>query len=380
METQKVITVITVVLVLAMSGSALGTTYYVKTTGSDNNNGTSWPTAFATIQKGVDAASATEVRVEEGTYTLTSDIDVDVAVTIYGGYDSTTHDRDSVNNVTIVDGNNSVRCFDVYAVATIDGFTISDGNAGNSDGGGMRIGGRTPTIEECVFIGNKADDGGGIFNDGYDGTVIDDCVFYNNHADDDGGGISNRGGAPEISSCLFTGNSAGDYGGGMYSDESGRGTGEMLMVNCTFYGNIADRGGGMFNDEDVDMQIDDCIVWDNDANSGEEIYNDCDDTDVEVECSDIKGGINGSRCGGCDSDDDRGNIDSDPNFVNPNDPDGNDDIWRNCDDGFNIPSDSPCVDAGCEGEDDYDDEDIKDANRELGPDPDMGAYEYDSGC
>lgn len=47
-----------------------GTTYYVSTAGSDQNAGTSTETAFATIQKGVDAARAGDtVTVFDGTYT-----------------------------------------------------------------------------------------------------------------------------------------------------------------------------------------------------------------------------------------------------------------------------------------------------------------------
>ena len=60
--------------VVLMSGGAAGTTYYVDPNGDDNNDGLSWQTAFATIQKGIDDANDGEpdnydiIDVNSGTY------------------------------------------------------------------------------------------------------------------------------------------------------------------------------------------------------------------------------------------------------------------------------------------------------------------------
>ena len=60
--------------VVLMSGGAAGTTYYVDPNGDDNNDGLSWETAFATIQKGIDDANDGEpdnydiIDVNSGSY------------------------------------------------------------------------------------------------------------------------------------------------------------------------------------------------------------------------------------------------------------------------------------------------------------------------
>ena len=51
-----------------------GTIYFVKEDGNDNNAGTSWATAFATLQKALDSAdSLDQIWVAAGTYHPTSD-------------------------------------------------------------------------------------------------------------------------------------------------------------------------------------------------------------------------------------------------------------------------------------------------------------------
>lgn len=465
METRKIIIAMTVVLVVAMCGPALGITYYVKTTGSPTGPGTTWATAFDTIQAGINATSATEVQVEEGTYTLSSQVNLNKALTLKGGYDSTTHARDVASNVTTVNGNDTVRCFYVTANGTIDGFTITQGYAsGTGDGAGVYIyGTNAATINncmvsdcsasddgggiwnndgastvsdctlsgnvagsdgagiwnddgaltvsgcvlsgnvagswgagmsndagaikvlDCVFSGNTADGaGGGLFND--EGAItVDDSVFYDNYAGYEGGGLHNYGEATGyITSCVFAQNEADDWGGGISNDEAGGyGSGTVYVINCTFFENLADTGGAIFNDEETNCAMYNCILWDNTAtSSGSEIYNDCRmDAMVVGDCT-IEGGLNGSKCDGCDSTDDGGNDDDDPEFEDDDDLIGSDDEWGTCDDGLNLDSGSPCIDEGDEdwADEDYDGKDIKGSDRDLDSDPDQGAYEYDSGC
>ena len=58
-----------------------------------------------------------------------------------------------------------------------------------------------------------------------------------------GGGMYNYYASPEITNCTFTGNSA-KYGGGMYNNENS----SPMLTNCTFSGNSASSdGGGMCN-------------------------------------------------------------------------------------------------------------------------------------
>jgi hypothetical protein len=326
-----------VALLVAMCGSALGIScdYYVKTGGSDSSNGTTWNTAFKTIQKGIDTASAgDDICVEEGTYTLTAQTNVNKAVGIYGGYDDSTHDRDSVNNVTTVDGNESVRCFYVTANATIDGFTISDGDAGGAYGGGMKILSCTPTIEECVFTNNEAYDGGGMYNSETCSTAVTNCIFSDNSASRNGGAMCNASHAgdclPEVTSSLFYGNTAGNSGGAIANRKS-----SPTLINCTLAANEAEHGGGIGNHwSESTPTLVNCIFWGNDANSSNEpneVYNVSGDPNFSY--CDVR------ECGGSSWDPNCGtdgghNIDQDPCFVNP---DSND---------LHLKPSSLCIDAG----------------------------------
>jgi hypothetical protein len=69
---------------------------------------------YATIEAAIGAAAAgDELWVLEGTYALTSQILVDWAVAIYGGFggdETTDEERDWVAHPTILDGQNVTRC------------------------------------------------------------------------------------------------------------------------------------------------------------------------------------------------------------------------------------------------------------------------------
>jgi len=120
-----------------------------------------------------------------------------------------------------------------------------------------------------------------------------------------------------------------DDGGAVFSDDS-----LAEFINCTFYANYAnDEGGAFYNYDYSDVAITNCILWGNDAgSSGEEVYNDYSEP-VFRDCC-VEDDIDGSKFDGDDSDDDGGNISSNPCFVDA----ANDD--------FHLASDSPCIDAG----------------------------------
>jgi hypothetical protein len=152
-------------------------------------NGLSWGTAFKDLQAAIDyCISGDQILVAEGTYLLTSTLELAKELDIYGGYDADTGLRDTKNNLTIVDGDDTVRCFYVTADCTVDGFTITDGNAWNPD---------TEAWTDDV--------GGGMFNYLCDPN-INDCNFYQNYAYEYGGAIENYQANPTITDCNFTGN------------------------------------------------------------------------------------------------------------------------------------------------------------------------------
>jgi len=108
--------------------------WYVDGDVVSSGSGTSWSEAFKTIQEAIDVArNGNQIWVKKGTYLLSYHINVDKAVFIYGGFEGTEDERDQrdwVTNVTVVDGQKSdYSCIEVTADATIDGLTITNGNA-----------------------------------------------------------------------------------------------------------------------------------------------------------------------------------------------------------------------------------------------------------
>lgn len=298
-------------------------TWYVKTDGSDNNNGTSWNQAFKTIHKAIwQAANGDEIWVGEGTYPLTSYIWVDKAVGIYGGFKGTEtqrNQRDSKTNVTTVDGQGSVLGFDVSANATIDGFTITN-CSGDYGGGMMIVTDSSPTITNCIFTGNSATNAGG-------GIYIENA-------------------SSTITNCIFSGNSSNYYdgGGGIYNYQS-----SPVLTNCTFYANRAWYGGAIYN-SNSSPTITNCILWGDTTTYGQEIDNS--NSLPTVNYSDIQGGYSGT-----------GNINADPIFVDPANSD------------LHLQAGSHCINAG----DDISglpEKDLDGNNRVFGAQVDMGAYEY----
>ena len=68
-----------------------------------------------------------------------------------------------------------------------------------------------------------------------------------------GGGMYNKDSSPTVTGCTFTGNSA-SWGGGMYNDWYSSPT----VTNCAFTGNSSVHGGGMFNTRYSSPTVTDC--------------------------------------------------------------------------------------------------------------------------
>jgi len=68
--------------------TASGAVWYVKGDTGASGDGTTWPTAFKTMQEAIDAASeGDDIWVKKDTYLLSSQITVNKAIGIYGGFD-----------------------------------------------------------------------------------------------------------------------------------------------------------------------------------------------------------------------------------------------------------------------------------------------------
>ncbi len=255
---------------------------------------TNWVTAATNIQDAIDASVDGEtVLVADGLYLLSSTIRVTNDITIQG-----VNGRES----TIVDGQNTVRCFYLgESECLVEGFTIMHGDVEYLDdtSGGVYCENTTPVVSDCTIVSNRAfssyDDGpytftyygGGMhygtacdcsFIGNYGGmeygiasncTFIGnteiggmrygtayDCTFINNSSLSFGGGMRDG----DAYNCTFTSNSAYYAGGGMLGGDAyncsfignrvsmdGGGMYDGDAYNCTFIGNTAaDAGGGFF--------------------------------------------------------------------------------------------------------------------------------------
>ncbi len=288
----------------------------VSPTGNDSTGIGSPDAPFKTIQKGIDTiASPGHVVPTPATYTGTGNIDLDFkgkAITVRA---IEPHDFNTVTT-TVIDcqgsSANMHRAFYFHtgedANSVVKGLTIINGY--QTSGGAIWCN-SNPTIKNCTFTNNTASSGGGIF-----------C--YSNH--------------PIISNCTFSKNTALSTGGALY---------------------IGDGSNATLNNS---------ILWNNIAASGNEIALNgwAAMAGITISYSDIKGGLAGVyKVTGNPVIWGLGNLDTDPCFVNY---DGNNlnlqsTIWQWDDaNGWSEgKNNSLCIDAGNPGSD-LGDEGITSAN------------------
>lgn len=240
------------VLALALcAGTAQAATWYVTPTGS--GDGSSWVSASADLRGVLTAASAGDaVWVAKGTYSPGPASEdtflLKKGLKVYGGFlggEATLEARDWKANGTILDG----RGINAHVVTggtdaasddtTLDGFTVTGGNAVKGGGGGMYNSHSSPAVAHCVFKGNNADDGGGMLNSSSSPTVAY-CTFEGNTAARGGGmlNVQHIYSIPAVVHCVFRRNTA-VFGGGMQNSGS-----HVTVTHCTFEDNTSTYSGG----------------------------------------------------------------------------------------------------------------------------------------
>ncbi|UCG58638.1 MAG: right-handed parallel beta-helix repeat-containing protein, partial [Phycisphaerales bacterium] len=316
--------------------SAAPTVLYVDADAPGNNDGISWEHAFNDLRHALEVAAAIpevkQVRVAQGVYKpdkpsgdREATFQLVNGVAVMGGYAGFGQPDPDARNIAVYetilsgdlngddvcipfprrlldDPNNSDNSYHVVtgsgtdSSATLDGFVIT---AGNADG----------PYPDSVY-------GGGLYNHVGAPTVVN-CKFIANVATYGGGGVGNyQGSYPGLINCTFSGNSA--HRGGALSNYISVST----LINCTFGGNRADyEGGAILSYSGSSVSLTNCILWGNEVDSG------------SGEPSQISGSANTSYC--C--------IDNDPLFV---DPDGADNLLGTKDDDLCLLGGSPCIDAG----------------------------------
>ncbi|MHC4107342.1 MAG: right-handed parallel beta-helix repeat-containing protein [Planctomycetota bacterium] len=393
------------------------TVVYVDGDAPAGGDGSGWPTAHRFLQDALAFASnpahgVAEIRVAQGVYQPDRNDSAPVGTTdpyatfqlvggvaLIGGYAGLGAPNPDARDVelyeTILSGDlygddepgflnyeeNSVHVVDASGVASttsLDGLTISGGNANVAGGPGLGshgaglladsgsaaivnctfagnyagVGGAieirnfsTLTLTGCRFVGNRAvagaagcfialesvatlldcefinndveiGSGGGVYI-GYDATtILINCSLIANSADGlgYGGGIVDVGDSTLIN-CVFSQNTSGS-GGGLFSAS------HTTLVNCTLSGNT---GSGVIVENGLGSPtLTNCILWGNTpAQIG--MFSGAPVVTATLNYCDIQGGWSGSGSN---------NIDADPLFVQP----ASDDV--------RLSFGSPCVNAG----------------------------------
>jgi predicted outer membrane repeat protein len=342
---------------------------YVKS-GVQGGNGTSWADAFDDLQYALGLASScntvTEIWVAAGTYKPTTTTDRSISfsminnVGIYGGFvgtETALSQRDWKRNSTILSGDIGTLNNDLdnsYSViynsfldntAMLDGFTITKGYSKNSttilSGAGMFNTESAPTLRNLIFLSNASlGNGGGmaIYNNAllslpYLKDMDMRNIAFEGNSATYGGGLfnNNNGGVTTLKNVLFYNNQASSNGGAVYNIAN------ALYINATIYNNQANNSGGIYNFNSSIASSSlyyNCIVWANTAANNPQVSG----QNITLRYSDIDGGYAGV-----------GNINSNPNFMNPASPKGADGLYFTGDDGFTLKNTSPCIDTGING-------------------------------
>lgn len=140
-----------------------------------------------------------------------------------------------------VNAGGASRVFEVdnLVSASISGLTITGGNAGSGNGGGIQNYGSL-ALTDCTVSGNSA-------NGSYPGGF--------------GGGVSSSYAALSLTNCTVSGNSA-TYCGGVCVNG-----GKATLVNCTVSGNSAQGTGGLLAEDGGAATLINCTISGNSANS-----------------------------------------------------------------------------------------------------------------
>jgi len=281
---------------------------------------------------------------------------------MHGG-DGTINARDPWEHITILSGNigsSGDEEDNVYHVVTgsgtddttlLDGFIIYQGYTEDTDpdpaagvGAGMLVISGTLTVRNTVFLHNKAENGAGMMVD--DATpTLENVLFLGNTAESKGGAIASiNASSLTLVNGTFTGNTADNGGGLSLTDAS-----YVKIVNTSFSMNEADTtGGGLLLEDTSDSDVQNTIMWDNDAPTGPQIHRGGSST-ADIAYSLVEGsyGSGGSWDTSLGTDK-GGNLDADPLFVQTPDP-GYLSVWGTEDDDFGdlrLKTGSPAVDQG----------------------------------
>ncbi len=339
-------------------------------------NGRSWPEAMKSLPAALQYANSCdkikEIRVARGTYKPTTSATtagrkhtffINRGYKLTGGYPSGGGDYNPAQNPTILDGDigGGHRSYHVLVVAnislfyplTIDGFRIRNGAAEGT--GFMEVDPLLDPVYESK--------GGGAYLISSDNVIFRNCAVYNNSSTTNGGAIYCDNSKVHVINSVVAGNTS-HSGGGVLLD---RVSSSLHAVNSTFYGNTASIGGATYGVATSIIKLSNSIVWGNSSEWGG-------NGTRQAEYSIIEGYSEQSPSAPTGP----GNHYLDPQFLNPSDLNGADNVWFTSDDGLSLANCSPAINMGSNAAISglSLNKDITGADRIYNMTIDAGAYEY----
>ena len=346
-------------------------TCYVTVDGDDDNDGRTLKTPKATIQSAVAAYPVSTILVGPGTHVVTNIIAVSNAVAIVGQGEKTILSRQKGSAVNVLRISHPET---VVRNLVVDGGREHGRSAVYIENGAM--------LDHCIVRNTKTWNlsciGGGIYMEG-EASHIRDCVVSNNHCQTSGGGGGSGGGLAMrngfVENCRFIGNrvgegSGGDGGGGVWIEDG-------VIRNCLIARNKVNvEGSGLFT---KGGRVENCTIADNIAPASTTAAGVLNGGGTIVNCiiagNSNKNGPNNHReqnsalpySHTCTSPlaEGKGNLDANPQFVDPANGD------------YSIGA-GMCVDSGLDMFWMEKAVDLAGRPRKLGAAVDMGCFEYES--
>ncbi len=250
-------------------------------------------------------------------------------LTISGGNADSNSDGILFFDIGYCWSNDGAGIYGGYSRMTIKNCVIKE-NAALSSGGGICLRQSNLNISNTEFRDNEAAYGGAISSNSASNSTITNCIFKDNTATENAGALELwYESSPTITNCVFIDNNA-VWGGaiGCYQNSLPN------ITNCTFTGSTAPHGPCVYNDQSQPT-IKNCIFWGNDTSSPIIINDNNSLTNISysiTEGATIYTGLD--------------NIQTNPMFRNPQDPDGADDEFMTADDGLQLGTCSFAIDGG----------------------------------
>ncbi|MGA2499316.1 MAG: right-handed parallel beta-helix repeat-containing protein, partial [Tepidisphaeraceae bacterium] len=216
---------------------------YVDANAAGANDGTTWTNAYTSLATALTLAVAgiqgQQIRVADGVYKATTSADrtatfqLKNGVSLQGGYAGAGAPNPYARSVT------------AYATILSGDIGIAGSNTDNS---------------YHVVTGSGTDSTAVL-----DGFTITAANANGNGTDQwAGGGMYNSGGSPTVSNCMFLGNAASAYGGEMYNTAS-----SPTLINCVFSGGTANTGPGIYDANGTALTLVNCTLAEN---AGVDVY------------------------------------------------------------------------------------------------------------